>query len=365
MAATTEPHQPPASTDTKPDTQAQASAAAPAPETIDEKDASLAKETGATATACDYDPSADFKGDVQVSQELPTEADIKRCEDMLVLGADGESRPFKSLYSGEGVATRQLIIFVRHFFCGVRPNLSPCALLTLLTICLQNCQEYLRTLSASITPDALLALDTPTFITVVGCGRPELIPMYAQTTNCPFPIFADPTTKLYDHLGMMRTLSLGPKRPDYMKASMVSTTMQSMYQCIKSGKGIVQGGDIRQVGGEMLFEDGRVTWVHRMKNTRDHAEVEDLRSILGLTGKDEGRRERRDGFKAMARSMSWSRRQERSKERGKDRSRSREPKVVEMDEGASEVKEHRKSKRRSFFQRADTNTHLKAEVEKI
>ncbi|KAK0659526.1 hypothetical protein DIS24_g3815 [Lasiodiplodia hormozganensis] len=348
MAATTEPHQPPASTDTKPDTQAQASAAAPAPETIDEKDASLAKETGATAAACDYDPSADFKGDVQVSQELPTEADIRRCEDMLVLGADGESRPFKSLYSGEGVATRQLIIFVRHFFCG-------------------NCQEYLRTLSASITPDALLALDTPTFITVVGCGRPELIPMYAQTTNCPFPIFADPTTKLYDHLGMMRTLSLGPKRPDYMKASMVSTTMQSMYQCIKSGKGIVQGGDLRQVGGEMLFEDGRVTWVHRMKNTRDHAEVEDLRSILGLTGKDEGRRERRDGFKAIARSMSWSRRQERSKERGKERSRSREPKVVEMDEGASEVKEkeQRKSKRRSFFQRADTNSHLKAEVEKI
>ncbi|KAL0253035.1 hypothetical protein SLS55_010485 [Diplodia seriata] len=352
MAATTEPtpeQQRPASTEKKPEPQAHTPAPAPAADITDEKDASLAKEPDATAAACDFDPSADFKGDVQVSQELPTEADIKKCEDMLVLGADGESRPFKSLYSGEGVAERQLIIFVRHFFCG-------------------NCQEYLRTLSASVTPDALLALPTPTFITVVGCGRPELISMYAQTTNCPFPIFADPTAKLYDYFGMMRTLSLGPKRPDYMKASMVSTTMQSMYQCIKSGKGIVQGGDLRQVGGEMLFEDGKVTWVHRMKNTRDHAEIDELRNILGLTGKDEGRRERHDGFKAMARSMSWSRRHERSHERGKDRSRSREPRVEEVDEmGEAKEKEQRKSKRRSLFARAEApkaDANLKAEVEK-
>lgn len=343
MTATTEKaleQQHPVTADMKPETPA----SAPAPDaTTNEKDgaatATVAQDQDAAAAACDFDPSADFKGDLQVSQDLPTEKDIKKCEDMLVLGADGESRPFKSLYSGEGVASRQLIIFVRHFFCG-------------------NCQEFLRTLSASVTPDALLALPTPTFITVVGCGRPELIPMYAQTTNCPFPIFADPTTKLYAQLGMSRTLSMGPKRPEYIRAGMVSTTVQSMVQCIKSGKGIVQGGDLRQVGGEMLFEDEQVTWVHRMKNTRDHAEIDQLRRVLGLTGKDEGRRQRNDGFKAMARSMSWSRRQERSKERRHDRSRSREDRVVEEDEKAAEVKEkeqkeRRKSKRMSLFARPE------------
>lgn len=324
---------PSASMDSKHDTRTSTSTS----DTMNEKDAAaVAQDQEAAAAACEFDPSADFKGDLQVSQELPTEKDIRKCEDMLVLGADGESRPFKSLYSGEGVASRQLIIFVRHFFCG-------------------NCQEFLRTLSASVTPDALLALPTPTFITIVGCGRPELIPMYAQTTNCPFPIFADPTTRLYAQLGMSRTLSMGPKRPDYIKAGMVSTTVQSMVQCIKSGKAIVQGGDIRQVGGEMLFEDERVTWVHRMKNTRDHAEIDELRRVLGLAAKDESRRQRSDGFRGLGRSMSWSRRQDRSVERRQDRSRSRDTRILEEDDkdAESKAKERRKSKRMSLFAKAE------------
>ncbi|KAF2451875.1 hypothetical protein P171DRAFT_426312 [Karstenula rhodostoma CBS 690.94] len=121
-------------------------------------------------------PELDFEGTVEVNNDIPSEKDMKRVDDLLVLDSSGESRPFRDLYKGEGVAPRQLIIFIRHFFCG-------------------NCQEYLRELSASITPESLLALPEPTFITVVGCGRPELIDMYAQTTQCPFPIYADPTRK--------------------------------------------------------------------------------------------------------------------------------------------------------------------------
>lgn len=332
--AETKPEPPPAASAPAPE-----AAPAPAPDATKEKNTAATAEQDAAGAACEFDPSADFKGDLQVSQDLPTEKDVKKCEDLLVLGADGESRPFKSLYSGEGVASRQLIIFVRHFFCG-------------------NCQEFLRSLSASVTPDALLALPTPTFITIVGCGRPELIPMYVQTTNCPFPVFADPTTKLYSQLGMTRTLSMGPKRPDYIKTGTAVNAVTSMIQCIKSGKGIVQGGDLRQVGGEMLFEDGEVTWVHRMKNTRDHAEIDELRKVLGLNGKDEGRRQRSNGFKAMSRSMSWNRRQERSKER----SRSREDRVVEADEkaGDQKAKDVKKNKRRSLFARAETHGQDKA-----
>ncbi|KAF2087261.1 hypothetical protein K490DRAFT_15945, partial [Saccharata proteae CBS 121410] len=230
----------------------------------------------------------DFKGDLDVSQKLPTKEDIEKCADLVVLDVDGKSRPFKTIYSGEGAAQRQLVIFVRHFFCG-------------------NCQEYLRTLCASITPESLLSLPTPTFLTIIGCGRPELIQMYAETTNCPFPIFADPTTALYSNLGMTRTLSLGPKKPDYIKTGFLQTTVQSIFQGIRSGSGAVKGGDIRQVGGEMLWEEGRVVWCHRMKNTRDHAEVEELRQVLGLDGTGEGRRSN-GGFRAMARrSVSWGR----------------------------------------------------------
>lgn len=61
----------------------------------------------------------DFEGTVHVNNDLPTEQDMKKVEDLLILDAEGKSRPFKELYDASGVAPRQLIIFIRHFFCGV------------------------------------------------------------------------------------------------------------------------------------------------------------------------------------------------------------------------------------------------------
>lgn len=61
----------------------------------------------------------EFEGTVDVNNDLPTEKDLKRVEDLLVLDAKGQSVPFKELYNAPHVAPRQLIIFIRHFFCGV------------------------------------------------------------------------------------------------------------------------------------------------------------------------------------------------------------------------------------------------------
>ncbi|KAI9644124.1 hypothetical protein NHQ30_007477 [Ciborinia camelliae] len=249
------------------------------------------------------DPSAEFVGDINTNNDLPSQEILKRVESMIVLDRDGQSRPFKSLYSGPNVARRVLVIFIRHFFCG-------------------NCQEFLRTLTASITEDSLLQLHTPTFIAVVGCGSPSLIPMYQEATNCPFPIYADPTKNLYNELGMMRTLNLGT-RPEYQRRGTLLGMAQSVVQSLKQIKNgnLFQGGDFQQVGGEFLFEpvrmstpiaspaDGpnesmhasggilgngdkigenegyeekRVTWCHRMRNTRDHAEIPEIREVLGF-----------------------------------------------------------------------------------
>ena len=233
-----------------------------------------------SASATDSKPGIDFEGDVKVSNKLPTVAELKKVADLPVLDAGGKSQPFKNIYSGEKATQRVLVIFVRHFFCGVSP--SPPPPLTTSPDASKNCQEYLRTLSSSLRPDALLALPTPTQIVVIGCGHPDLISMYRQTTACPFPIYADPTRKLYDHLGMTRTLDLGPSRPEYMQKSLLYVMLASFVQSLKSGWGAIQGGDYRQVGGEFLFDDGNVTWGHRMRNTRDHAEIPALRNVLGL-----------------------------------------------------------------------------------
>lgn len=41
-------------------------------------------------------------------------------------------------------------------------------------------------------------------------------------------------------------------------------------------------GDYKQNGGEFLFQDGELKWCHRMKTTSDHAEVKELKQVLGL-----------------------------------------------------------------------------------
>ena len=175
--------------------------------------------------------------------------------------------------------------------------------------------------------------------------------MYADATGCPFPIYTDPSRRLYEALGMGRTLALG-ERPAYMQQHLLVSSAASVLQGLKQlGKGKVhKGGDAKQVGGEFLFEpkslvdavrkngnvlgavaspveglprdvlfsqpgdemkkgggerpgsrreeaslDGKfepdgdgedkvVTWCHRMRNTRDHAEIPELMEVLGLEG---------------------------------------------------------------------------------
>ena len=186
---------------------------------------------------------------------------------------------------------------------------------------------YLQTLSESITPDMLLRLPVSTFITVVGCGDPGLIDMYVKETGCPFPVYTDPKRSLFNALGMTMTLDLGPK-PAYQSGSFFKSTWGGVMQGLKQiPKGLgLKSGDFRQIGGEFLFEpheihspittpqdeqkpfpsiadeDGNgakpvteddsdrkteektVTWCHRMKTTRDHAELPELMEVLGLDG---------------------------------------------------------------------------------
>ncbi|KAI0540532.1 AhpC/TSA antioxidant enzyme-domain-containing protein [Xylaria digitata] len=251
----------------------------------------------------------DFKGEVETNNEIPSLQILKRIEDHTVIDHVGKTHPFKSLYSGRNVARRILVIFIRHFFCG-------------------NCQEYLRTVASSITPEALLGLPVSTFIVVVGCGSHKLIDSYVKETGCPFPVYADPTRRLYQELGMVSTLHLG-ERPAYMQnKTVVHTVMSGIRQGLKQvTTGLVtKMGDQRQVGGEFLFEpasrtletpissplpddegqsssaveEKRVTWCHRMRTTRDHAEIPELMEILGLDGDGEPAQDLKRWKKALA-----------------------------------------------------------------
>lgn len=266
----------------------------------------------------------DFEGEIDTNNELPSHETIRKIQNYILLDRDGKTRPFKSLYSGSNVARRVLIIFVRHFFCG-------------------NCQEFLRSLSEAVTPDSLLRLPVSTFIAVVGCGDPSLIDMYVTETNCPFPVYTDPTRSLFQALGMTSTHDVGTK-PAYMRKSMTRALMDSVGQAIKQipNGNFLKFGDQRQVGGEFLFEpqdistpvttpteevanplgafddhaeavpkyskynkpqgdeQKMVTWCHRMKTTRDHAEVHELMEVLGFDPNKVARQIQRQGSAGMA-----------------------------------------------------------------
>ncbi|KAI9742181.1 MAG: hypothetical protein M1818_004081 [Claussenomyces sp. TS43310] len=245
------------------------------------------------------DPQGDFQGDVNTDDRLPSQAMLRKVQDVKVLDQDENAVSFQSLYEGPNAAQRVLIIFIRHFFCG-------------------NCQEYIRILTSSIPPpSALLQLPVPTSITIIGCGSPSFIPMYRESTGCPFPIYADPTRTLHEGLGMQSTLALGP-RPKFQRKSQLRTLFDSIVQELRyfAQGSALRGGPPRQVGGEFLFEahdpardlvsaskssddaappapllekDKEVTWCHRMRNTRDHAEIPVIRKVLGLDGVNEAK----------------------------------------------------------------------------
>ena len=165
----------------------------------------------------------------------------------------GASHAFSSLYTAVDVQ-QTLFIFIRHFFCG-------------------SCKEYVCALS-QLSP-------SPIPLVIIGCGQPTLIERYAKDTNCPFPIYADPTRKLYDGLGMIRTLSLGEKKPDYIQSSFLGNILKSAVSQFSAGTAMFQGGDIHQVGGEYLINrEGKILWSHLMSNTRDHAEIDELQRLL-------------------------------------------------------------------------------------
>lgn len=185
----------------------------------------------------------------------------------------------------------------------------------------QNCQEYLRSLAESISNDALLGLPVSTSIVVIGCGDPQLIDMYLEATQCPYPLYTDPKSALFDELGMVKTLALGEK-PAYVKMGFLKGVFTGIAQGLKQlPRGLaLKSGDQRQVGGEFLFEpldlvtpvttpnEGqggaaimdafehrpgpeaadrevkKVTWCHRMRSTRDHAEIPEIMELLGLDG---------------------------------------------------------------------------------
>jgi hypothetical protein len=210
--------------------------------------------------------------------EPPSQNSLRRLANYPLYDSSGESLPLSALFSPTCLRkTRMLLIFIRNFFCG-------------------NCQQYLVKLNEVMPPSSLPA---DTALAIIGCGAPSLLPSYLELTHCPYPIYTDPSAQLYAKLDMQRTLKMGDYTPDYIHTGIFVSSLQSIVQGLKRlPKGDVRkAGNMDQNGGEFLFvrregsvgwggdywaDDWRVTWCHRMRNTRDHTEASRLRIVLGI-----------------------------------------------------------------------------------
>lgn len=64
----------------------------------------------------------DFAGSVRTDNTIPTAATLQRTAELPVLDREGKQHAFQSLYAQPG---QTLVVFVRHFFCGVGLHRTP------------------------------------------------------------------------------------------------------------------------------------------------------------------------------------------------------------------------------------------------
>lgn len=103
-------------------------------------------------------------------------------------------------------------------------------------------------LSKEISPSELAANNID--IAIIGCGDPSLIASYAADTGSHYPIYSDPSQRLYKALGLTKTLAFG-KKPDYVSSGVLTVVKTSIQDVLKIGiSNAFKGGDVRQVGGE-------------------------------------------------------------------------------------------------------------------
>ncbi|KAF2153890.1 hypothetical protein K461DRAFT_292591 [Myriangium duriaei CBS 260.36] len=205
-------------------------------------------------------------------EELPTGDELEDLYKVQVVSKTREKVMFKDLTQSKD-HRRHIVIFIRHFFCG-------------------NCYGYVKALTKEMPPSKLEKLRPATTVTIIGCGDPILIPQYIEQTGCPYEIYADPSRSLYRKLGFALTTAPPPEPPRYVKKyslSFMSNLMRSFALVGKSGK--LSGGPVVQVGGDLIWIDGELQHLHRMKNAGDHMEVSDLIKLLRRQERELNRRE--------------------------------------------------------------------------
>jgi hypothetical protein len=131
-------------------------------------------------------------------------------------------------------------------------------------------------------PEKLEQMDPPTTITIIGCGDPILIQNYMKMTDCPYDVYADPSRSTYSTLGMSVNETAAPEVPEYVKKYSTTSILKAIWISLglAAKTKSVSAGKKSQNGGELIWVDGELQYIHRMKHTNDHLEMDQLDYLL-------------------------------------------------------------------------------------
>ncbi|KAJ7169122.1 AhpC/TSA antioxidant enzyme-domain-containing protein [Mycena crocata] len=194
---------------------------------------------------------------------IPEASSLELASKCQVADAKGAKIEFGSIFAHQ----KTVVVFIRHFFCGVR-------------------QGYVEHL-ASVPETALESAKTK--IVVIGCGEWKAIENYAEITGFRGPIYADPSRALYHALGMdiakLVTTPAGEQKPSYVTMGF----FENLWKSLKTGPFkdpslIGKQGNFSQLGGDFVLGLGnKCEFAHRMQHTEDHIEVVDLMKVVGVS----------------------------------------------------------------------------------
>lgn len=103
-----------------------------------------------------------------------------------------------------------------------------------------------------------------------------------EETSDDFPIYTDPTGRIYEKLQMKRQMGGFTEPPPYSNFSFPTGLAEACKQIWKRGWTGLRGGNWNQEGGEWIFQRGKLRYAHRMEGSHDHLTAERLLEILNV-----------------------------------------------------------------------------------
>nr|XP_019013418.1 uncharacterized protein I206_01484 [Kwoniella pini CBS 10737]OCF52199.1 hypothetical protein I206_01484 [Kwoniella pini CBS 10737] len=196
-----------------------------------------------------------------------TSEEINQAYKVELFDQDGKKIILKELIKDKKV----ILIFIRHFWCT-------------------NCQVYTYQLNKSI-PSSSLSNN------IESCGSFKPILQYIQNTQSNYKILTCPSLEIHKIFNLKKTLK-GPSfndnddnKKNYLDevGGMGALGHPKVYINLDKPGPKVCGycekirGPNDQNGGEVIFEqDGTCSYIHRMQNTVDHTDIEDLAKMIGV-----------------------------------------------------------------------------------